>query len=83
MEVSSGLLFVGVALTLLGAFLVYLSLRAGPREVDAKAVGVIFIGPSPIILGGGRKWIIAALGVTAIIMLYMISKQIRPDLIGW
>jgi len=83
MEVSSGLLFVGVALTLLGAFLVYLSLRAGPGDVDAKAVGVIFIGPIPIILGGSRKWIIAALGVTAIIMLYMISKQIRPDLIGW
>jgi len=32
---------------------------------------------------GGRKWIIAALGVTAIMMLYMISKQVRPDLIGW
>ena len=47
MEVSSGILFVGVALTLLGAFLVYLSLRAGPRELDAKAVGVIFIGPIP------------------------------------
>ncbi|HUV55270.1 MAG TPA: DUF131 domain-containing protein [Candidatus Krumholzibacteriaceae bacterium] len=83
MEVSSGLLFVGVALTLLGALLVYLSLRAGPGELDAKAAGVIFIGPIPIIVGGNRKWIIAALGVTAIIMLYMISKQIRPDLIGW
>lgn len=83
MDVSSGILFVGVALTLLGAFMVYLSLRAGPRELDAKAVGVIFIGPIPIMVGGGRKWIIAALGVTAIMMLYMISKQVRPDLIGW
>jgi uncharacterized protein (TIGR00304 family) len=83
MEVSSGLLFVGVGLTLLGAFLVYLSLRADAGELDAEAAGVIFIGPIPIILGGGRKWIIAALGVTAILMLYMISRQIRPDLIGW
>jgi len=83
MEVSSGILFVGVALTLLRALLVYLSLRAGPGEFDVKAVGVVFIGSIPIIVGGSRKWIIAALGVTAIIMLYMISKQIRPDLIGW
>jgi len=83
MDVSSGILFVGVALTLLGAFMVYLSLRAGPGELNAKAGGVIFIGPIPIIVRGGRKWIIAALGVTAIMMLYMISKQIRPDLIGW
>jgi len=83
MEVSSGILFVGVALSLLGVFMVYLSLRAGPGELDVKAVGVIFIGSIPIIVGGGRKWIIAALGVTAIMMLYMISKQVRPDLIGW
>jgi len=83
MEVSSGILFVGVALTLLGAFLVYLSLRAGLGELDVKAGGVIFIGSIPIMVGGGRKWIIAALGVTAIMMLYMISKQVRPDLIGW
>jgi len=83
MEVSSIILFFGVTLTLLGAFLVYLSLRAEPGELDAKAAGVIFIGPIPIIVGGSRKWIITALGITAIIMLYMISKQIRPDLIGW
>jgi len=83
MEVSSGILFVGVALTLLGAFMVYLSLRAGPGEFDVKAAGVVFIGSIPILVGGCRKWIIAALGVTAIMMLYMISKQVRPDLIGW
>ncbi len=83
MEVSSGLLFAGFLLTLLGIYLVYLSLRAGPGEVDAAAVGVIFIGPIPIIVGGGRKWIIAALAVAAMIMLYMVSKQIKPDLIGW
>lgn len=83
MEVSSGLLFAGLALTLLGVYLVYLSLRAGPGEVDAAAVGVVFIGPIPLIVGGGRKWIIAALVVTAMIMLYMVSKQIKPDLIGW
>jgi uncharacterized membrane protein len=81
MEVSSVLLFAGVALTLLGVYLVYLSLRAGPGELNAEAVGVIFIGPIPIIVGGGRKWIIAALAVIAVIMLYMASRQ--TDLIGW
>ncbi len=83
MEASSGLLFAGLALVAVGVYLVYLSLRAGPGEADSGAVGVILIGPIPIIVGGGRKWIIAALAVIAVIMLYMVSKQISSDLIGW
>jgi len=83
MEVSSGFLFAGVAIIAVGVYLVYLSLRAGPGEADSEAVGVILIGPIPIIVGGGRKWIIAALAVIAVIMLYMVSKQISSDLIGW
>lgn len=83
MEVSSGLLFAGVALVAVGVYLVYLSLRAGPEEVDSKTVGVILIGPIPIIVRGGRKWIIAALAVIAVIMLYTASKQISSNLIGW
>jgi uncharacterized membrane protein len=83
MEVSSGFLFAGVALVAVGVYLVYLSLKAGPGEADSEAVGVILIGPIPIIVGGGRKWIIAALVVIAVIMLYMVSKQISSDLIGW
>jgi len=83
MEVSSGFLFAGVATIAVGVYLVYLSLRAGPGEADSEAVGVILIGPIPIIVGGGRKWIIAALAVIAVIMLYMVSKQISSDLIGW
>ncbi len=83
MEVSSGFLFAGVALVAVGVYLVYLSLKAGPGEADSEAAGVILIGPIPIIVGGGRKWIIAALAVIAVIMLYMVSKQISSDLIGW
>jgi uncharacterized membrane protein len=83
MEASSGFLFAGVALVAVGVYLVYLSLRAGPGEADSEAVGVILIGPVPIIVGGGRKWIIAALAVIAVIMLYMVSKQISSNLIGW
>ncbi len=83
MEVSSSFLFAGLALVAVGVYLVYLSLRAGPGEVDGEAVGVILIGPIPIIVGGGRKWIIAALAVIAVIMLYMASKQVSSNLIGW
>ena len=83
MEVSSGFLFAGVTLVAVGVYLVYLSLRAGPGEADSEAVGVILIGPIPIIIGGGRKWIIAALAVIAVIMLYMVSKQISSNMIGW
>jgi len=83
MEASSGFLFAGVVLVAVGVYLVYLSLRARPGEADSETVGVILIGPVPIIVGGGRKWIIAALAVIAVIMLYMVSKQISSNLIGW
>jgi uncharacterized protein (TIGR00304 family) len=83
LSVSGGLLFLGFAMTVVGAYMVYLSLRAHPGEVESKGLGIIFIGPIPIILGGSRKWIVAALGVTALLMIFMLTKSMDPSLIGW
>ncbi|MCW4049976.1 MAG: DUF131 domain-containing protein [Candidatus Bathyarchaeota archaeon] len=81
MEIS-GLLMLGFTLTLLGVLMVYQSLRARPGEVEEKDEGVIFFGTIPIIVGGSRKWIVAALGATAIMMLFILTKEIRPDILG-
>jgi len=83
MDVSSGLLALGLIITFAGVIMVYLSLRARPSEVQSKGMGVIFIGPIPLVIGGSRKWVLAALGVAAVIMVVMIAKAAEPNLIGW
>jgi uncharacterized membrane protein len=83
MEVSNGFLLLGIVMTLVGIFMVYLSLRAKPEEVKTRGLGIFFLGPIPIIIGGSRKWIITALSIVFIIMFFLATKNIRPDLIGW
>ncbi|HUV33455.1 MAG TPA: DUF131 domain-containing protein [Candidatus Desulfaltia sp.] len=83
MVVSGGFLALGLTMTVIGAIMVYLSLRARPSEAQSKGVGVIFIGPIPLVIGGSRKWVLAALGVAAVIMVVMIARAAEPNLIGW
>jgi uncharacterized membrane protein len=83
MDVSSGFLVVGAAMAIAGAIMVYMSLRAGPSEVQSGGAAVIFIGPIPIVVGGSRKWVLTALGAAAVILLVMIVSSAQPELIGW
>jgi len=83
MVVSGGLLAIGLIMTIAGAVMVYLSLRARPLEAQSKGVGVIFIGPIPLVISGSRKWVLAALGVAAVIMVVMMAGAAEPNLIGW
>ena len=83
MDVSSGFLAVGAVLVIAGAIMVYMSLRAGPSEAKSGGAAVIFIGPIPIVLGGSRKWVVAALGAAAVILLVMVIRSAQPELIGW
>jgi uncharacterized membrane protein len=83
MDVSSGFLAVGAVMVVAGAIMVYMSLRAGPSEVRSGGAAVIFIGPIPIVVGGSRKWVVAALGAAAVILLAMVMRSAQPDLIGW
>lgn len=83
MDVSSGFLAVGAMMVVAGAIMVYMSLRAGPSEAKSGGAAVIFIGPIPIVLGGSRKWVVAALGAAAVILLVMVIRSAQPELIGW
>ena len=83
MDASSGFLAIGAVMVVAGAIMVYMSLRAGPSEAKSGGAAVIFIGPIPIVLGGSRKWVVAALGAAAVILLVMVIRSAQPDLIGW
>ena len=82
MEIINGFLLVGGLITLVGSFLIYLSLRAGPQEVSRRE-GVFYLGPVPIMVTGFRKWIIAALGITSVILVWLVSNTLNLSIIGW
>jgi uncharacterized membrane protein len=70
-------------MTLVGILMVFISLRAQPEEIEKRGIGIIFIGPLPIIIGGSRKWIITALVIASLIILVLVAKSFQPNLIGW
>jgi uncharacterized protein (TIGR00304 family) len=75
MEFTSGFLVIGFLMTLVGAILIYQSIKANPMEARSRVDGVVFIGPIPIIVGGTRKWIIAAIVTASVIMLWLVFNQ--------
>jgi uncharacterized membrane protein len=82
MEIASGFLIIGLLMTLAGAILIYKSLRAGPNELTEDNDGVRYIGPIPIVVNGGRKWILAALIITSVLIIYLIVKTVYPGILG-
>lgn len=82
MEISSGFLLVGLLMTLAGAILIYKSLRADPHELDEDNDDVRYVGGIPIIVNGGRKWILAALIISSLLILYLITKSYYPIILG-
>ena len=82
MEIINGFLLVGSLITLVGAFLIYLSLRAVPQEVSRRE-GVFYLGPIPIMVTGVRKWIIAALGITSVILVWLVSSTLNQSIMEW
>ena len=85
MGVSTPLLVLGLALTAVGTVMVLLSFRPRDREgdVEHRGVGVIFIGPIPIVFGGKGRWIYIGIAVAAVIALLLAAAAMNPDLIGW
>ena len=80
MAVSTPVLGLGLAMMGLGVFLVLLSIW--PRDergvIENRSVGVIFIGPIPLVLGGSRKWVFAAILGASIVGLLLAVALIGP-----
>ncbi len=69
-------------MTLAGVILIYKSLRASPHEIAEDNDGVRYIGPIPIVVNGGRRWILAALIITSVLIVYLITKSFYPEILG-
>ena len=82
MEISTGFLFAGLLMTLAGAILIYMSLKADPNELKDEKEGIRYIGPIPIVVNDGRKWIVAALIISGMLIVYLITKSYYPDILG-
>lgn len=82
MAITSGFLIVGLLMTLAGAILIYMSLKASPKELAEDSEGVVYVGPLPIVVKDGRKWILAALIISAVLIMYLATKTYYPSLFG-
>ncbi len=85
MNVYAPLLGLGLVMTVLGALMIVLSIksRGNKREHESSSMGVIFLGPIPIVLGGRGRWII--IGVAAVILMVFLFtvNAYQPDLLRW
>ena len=82
MDISSGFLIIGLVMTLAGAILIYKSLRAEPKDIIENHSGIKYIFSVPIITSGGRRWILAALIVTAALFVFLVTKTVYPNILG-
>ena len=85
MSVSASLLGLGLTLTGLGVMMVLLSLRRGEERdgVEHRAAGVIFIGPIPIVFGGGGRWAIVGIALLIIFAILVAMAMAQPSLTAW
>ena len=83
MNYSNECLIVGSLVTIIGTLLIYKSLRAHPIDFKLRGVGIIFLGPIPIVFTGSRKWIITALGIFGIVLVFLLILNWRHSLISW
>ena len=57
-------------------------LRMEVKELAEDGEGVVYIGPLPIIVKDGRKWILTALIISALLIAYLATKTYYPNLLG-
>ncbi len=69
------LVFVGVAIILVGFLVVFLALmmatrpsESGERRAEVKGGGVILIGPIPIVFGSDARWTSIAIVLTIVLI---------------
>lgn len=72
----------GCFMTLAGAFLIYLSLKAKPKE-DSESDDVYYIGSRPVMINSIRRLIIAALGVTSVVLVWLTYQTLNINAFGW
>jgi uncharacterized membrane protein len=75
---KANFVFIGVLITFIGAILVFKALKALPQELRTRAKSkkiILFIGSTPLIINGSRKWIITTLGIAGIIFIILLTRN--------
>jgi uncharacterized membrane protein len=83
MSVSPQALGLGLTMSGLGTILLLLSLRSKLEKAETvfKASGVIFLGPTPIVLGGKSIWTIIGLAIGVVALIFVAAVMAQPDII--
>lgn len=78
---TTTLLPLGFVLIVVGIALLILSF--GGRRVEGRGFGILFIGPIPILFGGGgRRWLLFTL-IAALLFLLILALSTSPHVVGW
>jgi len=77
------LVFVGVAIILVGFLVVFLALmmatrpsESGERRAEVKGGGVILIGPIPIVFGSDARWTSIAIVLTIVLIVLVLFSGV-------
>lgn len=73
--------FIGALITFIGTILVFKALKALPQELRNRAQSnkiILFIGSTPLIINGSRKWIITTIGISGIILIILLTRNWFP-----
>lgn len=82
MEIFSGFLVVGLLMIIAGAILIFVSLQASPQDVYEYSDRTIYVGIARGSMNSGRKWILTALLISSILIIFLIAKNIYPNIFG-
>ncbi|KON30863.1 hypothetical protein AC482_02620 [miscellaneous Crenarchaeota group-15 archaeon DG-45] len=84
MAVSAPMFVLGLSMAAIGTVMLFLSFRPreGRERFEHGGMGVIFIGPLPIALGGRGRWVLVGMAIAVVTILFLVASA-RPDLIGW
>jgi len=69
--VSAPLFGLGVALTALGAALVFISFKFD-GEVEGKSAAILFIGPVPLVLSSKNRWVLVGGAVAGLVLVSLL-----------
>jgi hypothetical protein len=81
MEIFSGFLVTGLSMILIGAILIFISLRASPR-VRTSSQSTKIIESIQFMVNGRRVWILTALIISALLITYLIARTVYPNSFG-
>jgi len=67
---------IGIILVILGIIFILISLLYGSREEKIDSLGVILIGPFPIVWGSNKKYLVISLAILLLIAIISVAMYL-------